>query len=553
MVKELVGQPHPQSFFSEFPAESEWDVVVIGAGPNGLITAAYLAKAGLKVALVERRYEIGGGLATEEILFPGYYSNIHAVYHMMVDFMPVLRDFDLSRHGLVWIKPNLQTAMVFEDGRSLQLTRMLEDTVDSIHKFSTRDAVAFGRVMRSWRKIAREVIAPATYIPPMAPLDLSAAMQRTPAGNELLELSDQSPLEIITDKFEDDRVRALMLYATCMWGLDPRESGVGFFVPLLLDRNMNKAYCQGGSHKLAASLAREIMQAGGCILDSSQVNSITMHNGAVTGVELWEGRTLHSQVVISSLDPETTFLDLVGAENLPGHLKDDVAGWELEKWSYGTLHVASEQRPHYAVRDSKVDESFMTIVGFESTDQILAHWENVTAGRIDLEAFGGHTTCQTTFDPHLSRVPGKHVSFFQTHAPYDIAGGWNDRGPELEQAILGKWQKAAPNMLPENILMTARETPEDIEIRLPNMRRGSIKHGDYNPLQLGCFRPNQECSGTDTPIEGLYVCGASTYPGGLVIGGPGYLAANKVADDLGVERWWKPTPEMEKYIKTYLA
>ena len=553
MVKELVGQPHPQSFFSEFPAESEWDVVIIGAGPNGLITAAYLAKAGLKVALVERRYEIGGGLATEEILFPGYYSNIHAVYHMMVDFMPVLRDFDLSRHGLVWIKPNLQTAMVFQDGRSLQLTRMLEDTVDSIHKFSTRDAVAFGRVMRNWRKIAREVIAPATYIPPMAPLDLSEAMQRTPLGNELLELSEQSPLDIITDHFEDDRVRALMLYATCMWGLDPRESGVGFFVPLLLDRGgMNKSYCQGGSHKLAASLAREIVGAGGCILDSSQVNRITTHDGAVSGVELWEGRTLHSQVVISSLDPESTFLDLVGAENLPGHLKDDVAGWEHDKWSYATLHVASEQAPHYACRDSSVDESFMTIVGFESTDQILAHWENVAAGRIDLDAFGGHTTCQTTFDPHLSRVPGKHVSLFQTHAPYDIAGGWDERGPELEQAILAKWQKAAPNMAPENILMTAQETPEDIEIRLPNMRRGSIKHGDYNPLQLGCFRPNQDCSGTDTPIEGLYVCGASTYPGGLVIGGPGYLAANKVADDLGVERWWKPTPEMERYIKTYI-
>jgi phytoene dehydrogenase-like protein len=553
MVKELVGQPHPQSFFSEFPAESEWDVVIIGAGPNGLITAAYLAKAGLKVALVERRYEIGGGLATEEILFPGYYSNIHAVYHMMVDFMPVLRDFDLSRHGLVWIKPNLQTAMVFQDGRSLQLTRMLEDTVDSIHKFSTRDAVAFGRVMRNWRKIAREVIAPATYIPPMAPLDLSEAMQRTPLGNELLELSEQSPLDIITDNFEDDRVRALMLYATCMWGLDPRESGVGFFVPLLLDRGgMNKSYCQGGSHKLAASLAREIVGAGGCILDSSQVNRITTHDGAVSGVELWEGRTLHSQVVISSLDPESTFLDLVGAENLPGHLKDDVAGWEHDKWSYATLHVASEQAPHYACRDSSVDESFMTIVGFESTDQILAHWENVAAGRIDLDAFGGHTTCQTTFDPHLSRVPGKHVSLFQTHAPYDIAGGWDERGPELEQAILAKWQKAAPNMAPENILMTAQETPEDIEIRLPNMRRGSIKHGDYNPLQLGCFRPNQDCSGTDTPIEGLYVCGASTYPGGLVIGGPGYLAANKVADDLGVERWWKPTPEMERYIKTYI-
>ncbi len=552
MVKELVGQPHPQSFFSEFPSESEWDVVVIGAGPNGLMTAAYLAKTGLKVALVERRYEVGGGLATEEILFPGYYTNIHAVYHMMVDFMPVLRDFDLRRHGLVWIKPNLQTAMVFEDGRSLQLTRMIEDTIDSMHKFSTKDAVAFGRVMRSWRKIAREVVAPATYVPPMGPVDLSTAMQRTEVGNELLELSEQSPLEIITERFEDERIRALLLYTACMWGLDPRESGVGFFVPLLLDRGMNKSYCQGGSHKLAASLAREFLLAGGVILDSSQVNEITTHDGAVTGVELWEGRTLKSKVVISSLDPETTFLDLVGAENLPGDLKDAVSGWELDKWSYATLHVASEQAPHYACRDSSVDESFMTIVGFESSDQVLAHWDNVVAGRIDLDAFGGHVTCQTTFDPHLSRVPGKHVSFFQTHAPYDIAGGWEKSGPELQEAILAKWRRAAPNMAPENILMTALETPEDIEIRLPNMRRGSIKHGDYNPLQLGCYRPNPECSGTDTPIDGLYVCGASTYPGGLVIGGPGYLAANKVADDLGVERWWKPTPEMEKYVKTYL-
>ena len=100
----------------EFPDESEFDVVIIGAGPNGLIAGAYLAKAGLSVAVCERRFEVGGGLATEENLYPCYASNPHVLYHMMVDYMPALRDFDLDKPALTWIKPNAQTGMVFEDG-----------------------------------------------------------------------------------------------------------------------------------------------------------------------------------------------------------------------------------------------------------------------------------------------------------------------------------------------------------------------------------------------------------------------------------------------------
>jgi len=278
-----------------------------------------------------------------------------------------------------------------------------------------------------------------------------------------------------------------------------------------------------------------------------------MDGGRVAGVQIAEGRTLRSKVVMSTLDPHTTFLDLVGSENVPADLKESIEGWQYDKWSFYTLHIATKEPPRYKCDDNWINDAFMNIFGIEGLDPLLAHWDNVIAGRIDPGNFGGHATCESLFDPHLVHSPyGGYVSFFQMHAPYDIEGGWDLKGKELEEAILAKWQKAAPNMTRDNIIKVGHETPVGIELRLPNMRRGAIKHGDYKPIQLGCFRPNQDCSSSATPIEGLYVCGASTYPGGMVLGGPGYLGANKVAEDLGVTKWWKPTKAMEKYIKTYL-
>jgi phytoene dehydrogenase-like protein len=537
----------------EFPDESEFDVVIIGAGPNGLIAGAYLAKAGLSVAICERRWEVGGGLATEENLFPCYASNPHVLYHMMVEYMPAIRDFGLAGPNLTWIQPNAQTGMVFEDGTSVLLARQVQDTKDSFSKFSYKDANTFGKVVRDWKGIVDEILAPATYLPPMAPIEITMAMEKTARGRAMLELGEATPLEIISDTFEDERVRTLMLYAACMWGLDPRESGLGFMVPLMLNRTMNKCYCYGGSHRFAGALARQVIQNGGLILEAAGVDDILIENGRAVGVRIaHEGRVLRAKAVMSTLDPQTTFFDLVGEENLPDQLRTDVAGWEWDKWSFNTLHVAANEPPHYACDDPWIDQCFASVMGIESVDHLLAHWDNVLAGRLDFDNFGGHSTCESLFDPTLSDRPGKYVSMLQIHAPYAIEGGWLARRDEIQAAMLAKWRKAAPNLTADNIVATSMEDPEEIEIRFPQMRRGSIKHGDYGPLQMGCFRPNQDCSGNDTPIEGLYTCGASNYPGGLVLGGPGYLGANKVADDLGVARWWKPTPAMERYIETYL-
>jgi phytoene dehydrogenase-like protein len=553
MVRAGYGIEPTESILDEFPDRSSFDVAVLGGGPNGLIAAAYLARAGLRTIVVERRHEIGGGLATEETLFPGYYTNPHAVYHMMTDYMPLFRDFGLDVHGLTFVKPNAQTAAVFSDGTSLLLCNQVEDTKDSISKFNRRDAAKFGQVMRVWRRLVEDVIVPGTYVPPMPPMDMVEAFERTDAGREVLRLTEMSPIEIVEELAEDDRVRMLLLYAACMWGLDPHESGLGFLVPLYIDRAVNKAQCYGGSHKLAGALSREILRNGGVVLDNAEVTSFIVEDGRVTGLEVFDGRVIEAKAVLSSLPPPMTFGTLLPQGTVPPELQRVASEWEWDDWSFFTLAVATREAPHYETDDPWVDDAFMVVSGFDSTAQLLEHWDAILAGALDLDRIGGHATVETRYDPTLARIPGHHVSFLQIHAAGDIEGGWKARHDEVAEALLSRWARYATNLTPANIVLSTAESPLDIERRLPNMVRGSIKHGAYNPLQMGVFRPHDACVGGRTPLEGLYLCGASSYPGGLVIGGPGYIAANSVAEDLGVRRWWTPPHYVQRYREAYLT
>ena len=541
---------HGIATIPEFPDVINCDVAVIGGGPNGLITAAYLAKAGLKVILLERRYEAGGGLATEEIMFPGYYANTHATYHMMVDYLPVLSDFDLSAHTLQFVKPHRQTGIIFKDGTSLIISNKIQETSNQLLKFSREDAKSFETNIRLFNDMVDEILAPGTYYPPIPPVDLVVKMEKTEIGKRVSEISEQSPVEIVERVFKHDKIRALFLYVSCMWGLSPHETGLGFLVPLLMTRcAMNKCISLGGSHKFASSLVKEIITNKGLILENAEVTKIIMENGKAAGVELHDGITVKAKTVISSLDPQTTFLDLVGRDHLEDDLAESADRWKWEKTSFFTTHLALNEPVQYKTRDRNVNDTFMNVLGIESMEDVVRLSEGAQASSIDVIA--GHSTVETLWDPSLA-LPGKHTAFFQMLVPGTINGGWEEKKEEVEERVIAKWSEYTENISKENILIKVSETPADIETRIPCMKNGSIKHGEYNALQMGYFRPNDLCSTSKTPIDGLYVCGASTYPGGLILGGPGYIAANRVAEDMGVTKWWKYSDKIENYIKEYI-
>jgi phytoene dehydrogenase-like protein len=531
--------------------DSTYDVIVVGAGPNGLTCAAYLARAGARVALVERNIETGGGLVTEEL--SGFKLTYHATYMMLAEQMPPYIDLRLPEWGVHFVRPVAQAAFLFERGQSLLLYSDPAKSRAAVERLSPADASAFERLATEFGEICDAFLIPATYLPPVEALEQVALLEESDnIGRKINAFSEMSPHEVIHSYgFQDPRVEGALLYLACLFGLDPDEGGMGFLTPIYVHRLMNAALIRGGTHHLASSLRRELESNKGDVLTAAAVSRFLFSSdGEVHGVRLADGRELQARAVVSTLNPQQTFIGLVqenDRRHVPSDIAEGAAGWQWDETSlFVSLRGIVGDPPRYEGYDREVDTALLVVFGYETVDDVREHYRRVSRGTLP-ERIAGHGSCPSLFDPLLvpNHVPygPHHVVRFECWAPYDA--NWSDRAAKAEYGdrCFDLWSRYAPNIRRGNVRARVDWSPRDIETQLATMTRGAIKHGAYLTLQMGYNRPNPDCSRYRTPIPGLYVGGASVHPGGMVILGPGYNASRVVAEDLGLHVWWEE-PEM---------
>lgn len=525
----------------------QYDIIIIGSGPNGLAIGAYLSKAGQKVLLLEKRYEAGGGLATEQITLPDFFHNTHAIFHMMVDYAPIYQDFKLEQeYGVRHLLPELQWAMPLPDGKCICVYTDVEKTCASIAKFSKKDADAYRTMYRECDELMKAIVGPQTYVKP-EPAPLAAArMDQSPLGKKLTDFAEKTPDDVIKERFENDHVRTLMLYAVCHWGLDYSQSGLGYLIPLYFNRMSNYRLTAGGSHRVSNALLKIIFENKGQIRQNAQIKRIIVENGTAKGVELEDGtKFMANKAVVSTIDIHQTFLKYVGEDKLEKDFVDMVKIWQWEKWSLCDLHLALEEPPKFkaAEHNPDINKAFIYLLGYNSSDELRHQWDLMEKGELPKTA--GYIACFPSVHDPYQAPPGRASGLLSQMAPYALKNGGADGWlrykfrQEIADYQLATLQKYAPNITKDKVLWWNITTPADIQNKFANMVRGSYKQGMYHPLQMGYLRPNQECSHNTTPIKNLFVGGANVWPGGCVIWGPGYNCANTIAEVCGIQKWWK--------------
>lgn len=528
------------------PKIYEYDGVVIGAGHNGMICAGYLGKCGLKVMVVEKNMEVGGGLDShEDRNYPGFWHNIHSVFHRGLMTLPWYKDLELEKFGIHYYRPDPGVVHHFLDETYLGWFADLGRTVETIRQFSKKDAATFREIWARWQPVVRNIVFPETYSVPVPIEEKRRLLEKIPEGREYLRYFDTTPERFVLEHFEHPRVQAFIGFLGVMRGYELDAPTTGYLIPAMIAWGVNPQLCRGTSHALGDNLAHMLSYNGVDYIEAVGVERIVVEKGRAVGVVLENGSVIKTRkFVASNVNPVETFVKLVGRENLKPEFADLVENFRFSKTTpIFAVNLALKERPKYITEEKhpEVIGSFMHIVGLETYEDLRNLFEDCRVGQLPRKPFMNGAT-PSYHDPTQAPA-GKATAFMWQLAPYNLWGNplnWDKVRDEWFERQLAVWRRFAPNLTEDNILSKDSGTPLDIERHDRNMYYGDWMVGEYCGDQALENRPFPGWSQYRMPIEGLYLCGSSCHPGGNITGAPGYNAAKIIAEDLGMDPWWKP-------------
>lgn len=527
-------------------ADATYDAVIIGAGHNGLALATYLARSGWDVAVFEARGEEGGGLATEEVTRPGFLHNTHSNYHTLYGVCPVYDDLNLTEHGVRYVRPDVQMGSVFRDGTAITVHTDLDKTCASLARFSEKDAETFRRLFIEAKGFMDLLIRTLMYSPPIPLVDITKALVtwRVEELSEFLSvhLRNISINEFLNQHFENEKVKVQLAMQAAMSGYCTDRKGLAVSFPLLIGKMDNWHLCIGGSHALAHALWEALLHAGGCVFLKRPVQRIITENGRAVGVRLWDDSEVRARhLVASSADIEQTFQQLLDPKGLPERFTKGFESYSHMDWSFFTAHLAMREAPRYkaAQFDPDIDRAWVMNVGYESLEDLNQHWKQIRSGKIPDPR--PNCAVNSLYDP-TDAPEGCYTGLIRQFAPFNLAKGgpeaWDEVGTTYGQRCIDHWTEYAPNVK-EAVIEWAPFTPLDVTRRIPNMVLGDWMGGLISLDNLLTERPFPELSQYRTPYQGLYMCGATQHPHGFITFAPAYNALAVIAEDYGLERWWR--------------
>jgi phytoene dehydrogenase-like protein len=521
-----------------------FDAIVVGAGHNGLVTAGYLARAGWRVLVLERRPVVGGACVTEEV-WPGYRVST-AAYLVSLLQQKVVSDLELRRFGYEVLPKDPAYFAPLYDGRHFFMYADQRRTCEAIAEFSTRDAQRYPAYEAFVERVARFVepmlLEAPPNVPPRTAADVLAltklggrALRMAPAQvGELARMFSSSARDVLNRWFESDELK-LALATDGVIGTNggPSTPGTAY---VLLHHVMGGVggvrglwgFVRGGMGALTEALARSAQAYGADIRTNAEVARIDVKDATASSVVLANGDELSARVVVSNADPKRTFLGLVGREHLPAEFADAIAAFRCEGSSF-KINLALGELPSYrALPGTEPGPQHRGTTHIcRGLDELERAWDEAKFGAPSREPLL-EITIPSTYDPTLA-PPGKHVmSIFAQYAPYRLAvGAWDDaaRAAFVDRCI-DLLAQYAPNIR-DAIEGVHALSPLDLE-REYGLTGGNIFHGDLGLDQLFAFRPVAGWARYATPIRNLWLCGSGTHPGGGVTGAPGHNAAKQI-------------------------